>query len=229
MKNAAVMLLFMSLLLVACDENKTEGIPEETGKSCISSQYQRHCDGNYLLSCDVNSVRADNCPELVENGVCATFKEAIESVSDDCIDESCSDMTVASSATCVSKDKACSQEGESLTTCETMTNGISYIRKYICSKTEDGYLYYRRTESEKCHDGYGVCSSSGECKPPIECEYKTHCDNDILYRCDDGKTRIDRCAEYPEKHICVGDGTAVPQLFRTAQAEDLQWVQSILA
>lgn len=126
-------------------------------------------------------------------------------------------------STCISTANRCTVEHETIERCEKANSGYTYLRTYQCTKAKDGRLFYQRTSSsqcydgygeklfiltssEKCYGGYGTCSEDGECLPARHCDrkdFKSECQNGAAVTCVQDKIRYRHCEMLTAFPICA--------------------------
>ena len=202
------LILFCAVDLVSCGDSEKSSPTYKDGDACDTNTFHVTCDESHIVTCNNDSIQLIDCAERSTDSqaVCVEFSHAGEAEVCDEEDEDCtnSDQPVPSTIACISPEEECTSENDIQVRCEKSYTGYTYLRSYKCEKTTDGKLFYHHVSYEKCYDGYGVCSNSGECLEPVACEtgYTTHCEGDTLYRCNKNRLFTSDCTSYPSPHTC---------------------------
>ena len=204
--------LFVALLcaswMVSCGDSSNNSSRE--GEACDTKSFELSCEGDNLLYCSQNVINIQNCTAFTARDgnteTCVSFNRSDNSDICDEDDESCASdlLNKYDAVSCISVAEQCTVENDVQVRCEKAASGMTYLRSYKCERTLDGRLFYHRVSSEKCYDGYGVCSSNGECTEPVACEdgYVTHCDGNTLYKCNKNRLLSSDCTSYSTPHTC---------------------------
>ena len=188
-------------------DSGTDKIDVQVGEACDANTFAQTCDGNRLIYCRNDKVAIDDCATLVsDGGLCVTFAQPETSVPCDEEDEECisNNQSISGKSTCISAAKECTVENDIQVQCKKGAAGMTFMHSYQCIKAEDGRLFYRHVSQEKCHDGYGVCSPDNKCLEPVFCEdgFETHCEGDILKKCNKNRLMTSDCTTYNTPRVC---------------------------
>ncbi|MBO4351417.1 MAG: hypothetical protein J6A01_10795 [Proteobacteria bacterium] len=187
--------------MTSCDDSGSDkaGGSYQDGAPCDTSTFEQTCEGNVLIVCYNSKIERVNC-----SGTCASFAQPAKPESCDEEDEDCKAQQSLGNSSCFASSKYCSVENEVVVRCETAPAGITRMVTYQCQKSLDGRMFYRWLSSEQCYNGYGVCSADNKCLEPIVCEngYETHCEGNILKKCNKNRLRASDCASYTTPRVC---------------------------
>ena len=103
------------------------------------------------------------------------------------------------------KPASCTNVGETQEKCRIQGISITYVDTYTCTE-KDGAKVFTLTSSDKCDDGHGTCSDSGQCIPAEDCDTKSFtskCENGIAVNCTAKKVRYNHCNLSTSSTICA--------------------------
>lgn len=220
MKKTLCMCMFCiagALCLSACDDSSASDTSDVEGKSCDSKTFQTTCAREEVLYCSKTGItKLSKCNPYSETEICVEFYSASKIECDE-NDEDCQSENSNQTISCIEKSEQCDSEGETKSICETSLSGSTSVNEYKCEKTKDGRLFYHKTGSSKCYDGYGVCADN-TCYEPIPCSPNgKHCEGDTLVTCSSGRLRKADCSAYSDPRIC----TTIDETPRCMDKDDL--------
>ena len=211
-KNGFCIALLCSVCILSCDDSeKNKTNHSHAGEACDFNSFIPVCEGDNLIYCSNEMTTVKNCADsMAADGsprTCASFNHLKnDNTCDEDLDECPNIAQLYKNVDCISLARQCQVEDETWTTCQKTASGITYLRTYKCTRSSDGRLFYPQQweSSEKCYDGYGVCSEDGQCKEPISCidGYETHCEGNTLYKCNKNRLLSSDCTSYTIARVC---------------------------
>lgn len=101
---------------------------------------------------------------------------------------------------------ACQDLNETVTQCRLQNGSTTYIDTYTCQANASGQKQLVLTQSDKCDNGYGSCSETGECIPAEACESKTftsRCEDNVALTCVGKKIKHTYCENQSTPATCA--------------------------